>query len=215
MFHTLTAGLFLSASVIILSKSSDFDVQWNERAGDAFAILETRAAEAETVVHHNGQYWRSNYFPINSTFTQHRRITVEIETATSSVLHSIHPLCLPVSYSGLYASPAFTGSCNNWLDYCAVIVLSFWQFRMFSTVWVWYLQKSTWIIFFEDFQAVLHHASSLAQFHRAVCDLVAHDLKWMKGRRETNRTPSSRGCSGLFYRSIAAKEIMHYLQVHT
>lgn len=39
-----------------------------------------------------------------------------------------------------------------------------------------YLEESTGIVLFEDFQAVLHHASCLTELHGAVGDLVAHHL---------------------------------------
>lgn len=114
------------------------------------------------------------------------------------------------------------------------------RFRMFNRVWWRYLQESAWIIFFEDFQAVLHHAGSLAQFHGAVCDLVTYDLKWMYERGETNRTRhrfywaalESLVCRNmtvltwqqqvlflalfhLFKSTCVPMDIRHYLRVHT
>lgn len=41
---------------------------------------------------------------------------------------------------------------------------------------VLYLEESTGIILFEDFQAVLHHPSGLTQLHGAVGDLITHHL---------------------------------------
>lgn len=81
-----------------------------------------------------------------------------------------------------------------------------------NRVRVWYLQESAWIVFFEDFQAVLHHAGGLAQFHGAVCDLVTDDLKWIEGR-EMRQARHGMGSSeqlwsrwrrGLFHRNMTA-----------
>lgn len=42
--------------------------------------------------------------------------------------------------------------------------------------WIRYLEESTGIVLFEDFQAVLHHAGGLTELHGAVGDLIAHHL---------------------------------------
>lgn len=42
--------------------------------------------------------------------------------------------------------------------------------------WIRYLEESSGVVLFEDFQAVFHHAGGLAELHGAVGDLIAHHL---------------------------------------